>query len=175
MWPADDDHELAVSTATFVSRAQWGARPPHGAYTPRALTDVDTVFVHYSDTHESIPPPGTASDAATVRAIQAHHLATGYVDIAYEALIGGNGSIFVGRPNDVWDASTCHNNRNGAGICVLSDGPITPAQERSVQFLVGLCRLKFPNVARTPRPHSSACATACPGNTIRAWMASVNW
>ena len=159
----------------IISRQQWGARPPVGGYTARDRSVVDTCFIHYSDTHETIPPLGEASDAEVVRAIQAHHQQTGYVDIAYEALVGAAGDIFVGRPNWAYDASTCNNNRNGYGICVLSDGPITRAQQGSVRFCVALGHLAFPNLTRQPEPHSAACATACPGDQIRAWIASSSW
>lgn len=159
----------------IIPRTAWGARPVHGSYTPRGLDEVTDCFIHYSDTHESIPPPSVASDAGTVRAIQAYHLSRGYVDIAYEALVGPSGDIFVGRPNDAFDAGTCNNNRNGYSICVLTDYWITPAQAGAVKFCVGLGRAKFPNLGRVPKPHSQACATACPGDAVRAWIGSTSW
>ena len=162
-------------SGVIVTRKQWGAAPPNGAYTPRSVGDVDTCFIHYSDTHESIPAPSEANDAEVVRAIQRFHLSRGYTDIAYEALVGANGDLYVGRPNWAWDASTCNNNRNGYGICVLSDGPITKAQASSVRFAVALGRLAFPNMGHTPKPHSAACATACPGDTIRQWIGAQSW
>jgi hypothetical protein len=159
----------------IVSRKAWGAAPPNNAYTVRDRSVVDTCFIHYSDTHESIPAPSEAADAQVVRAIQAYHQSKGYVDIAYEAIVGGNGDIFVGRPNWAYDASTCNNNRNGYGICVLSDGPISGPQRLSVRFCVALGHLAFPNLRRQLEPHSAACPTACPGDTIRAWIPTVNW
>lgn len=159
----------------IISRQAWGAAPPIGAYTPRSIGYVRTCFVHYSDTHESIPALGEASDAEIVRAIQQDHFRRGYVDIAYEAIVGGAGDIFVGRPNWAYDASTCNHNHDGYGICVLSDGPITGAQAGSVRFCVALGRLAFPNMAHVPEPHSAACPTACPGDQIRAWIAATAW
>lgn len=159
----------------IITRAQWGAQPPRGAGTPRNLHDVDTTFLHYSDTHNSIPSPSVAADAQVVRAIQAYHFSRGYVDIAYEALVGASGDIFVGRANDIYDAATCNNNRNGYSICALTDHWITSAQADSIRFCVALGRLKFPNLAHVPKPHSAACATACPGDAIRAWIGHVTW
>lgn len=161
-------------TGVIVGRAAWGARPSLPG-TPRSYDAVDTCFIHYSDSHESIPPPSIAGDAATVRAIQAYHMSRGYVDIAYEAIVGASGDIFVGRANDIDDASTCNNNHNGFGICVLSDGPITPAQQFSVRFCVALGHLRFPRLARVPKPHRAACATACPGDAITHWIGAVQW
>lgn len=163
-----------MMAGVIISREQWGAQPTRGG-TPRALTDVDTCFLHYSDTHESIPSPPVAGDAATVRAIQAYHFSRGYVDIAYEAIIGGAGDIFVGRANDITDASTCNNNRNGYGVCVLTDYWLTAAQAHAVRFCVELGRLRFPNMAAKPKPHRAACSTACPGDVITAWIDLVAW
>lgn len=158
----------------IIQRVQWGAAEPLPG-TPRSHDDVTLCFLHYSDTHESIPAPGTVEDEVVVRAIQAYHMSKGYVDIAYEGLVGANGTVFVGRSGDIDDASTCNNNRNGYGICVLSDGPITPAQESSVRWLVDIGRLVYPNMNPHPLPHSFACATACPGDTIRTWMMNTQW
>ena len=158
----------------IVTREMWGARAPLPG-TPRDLKDVTTCYLHYSDTHESIPPPSVASDAGTVRAIQAYHMSKGYVDIAYEALVGPSGDIFVGRANDIYDASTCNHNLDGYGICCLTDGPITMPQAGSVKFCLALGELRFPNLSRVPKPHSAACPTACPGNSIRYWIATTKW
>lgn len=163
-----------MSGGVIVSRDGWGARPPLPG-TPRDYADVTRCFIHYSDTHESIPPPSVAGDAGTVRAIQAYHMSKGYVDIAYEAIVGPTGDIFVGRANDIADASTCNNNRNGYGICLLSDGPITAPQAQSAWFCVALGRLRFPNMYAVPEPHSAACATRCPGDAIRYWIAHAKW
>jgi hypothetical protein len=158
----------------IVSRAQWGAAPARPG-TPRTVDEVTDTFIHYTDVHENIPTASEASEAAIVRAIQAHHMATGYVDIAYEGLVGFGGNIYEGRASDIWDGSTCNNNRNGYGLCFLTDGLITHPQGDSMRFAVALGRLHFPNMARVPLPHSSQCPTACPGNEIRRWINHQKW
>jgi hypothetical protein len=158
----------------IINRSQWGAAPPRGG-TPRPLQVVDQGFIHYADVHESIPTASEANEAAICRAIQQYHFSRGYVDIAYEWMVGQTGDLYVGRDPHIEDASTCHNNRNGYGICVLTDGPISPAAQVGVVFAMNIGHLAYPNLKRTPLPHRAVCVTACPGDIITRWIQSTHW
>lgn len=156
-------------------RDAWGAMQPRCA-TQRPLSDILTIFAHYTDEHESIPSPSHVHDVLVVQAIQRYHMDTrGFCDIAYGALIGGNGDIYLGRPNNVTEAAVYGHNATEWSVCMLTDGPITSEQEQSFKFLVWLADLNFPNVSHVPLPHSAGSPTACPGDEIRSWLASVQW
>lgn len=162
----------APKVPKVIDRAGWGAKPALHV-TPRTLDAISAFYVHYSDTHESIPSPSEASDEAVIRAIQAYHFSRGYADIAYAALVGGDGTIYLGRPNDAVQAAVYGHNHDEWSVCLLTDGPATPAQEFSVRFLLYLGVLNFHSMSHTPLPHSAAVATACPGDELRAWIASL--
>lgn len=156
-------------------REAWAARPAKCA-TVRPLTAIRTVYVHYSDTHETIPPPSHAHDVAVVQGIQRFHMdVRGYCDIAYAALIGGNGDVYLGRPNNVVQAGVYGHNTDEWSACFLTDGPVTDAAWYSFRVLHYFARLGFPNVAAAPVPHSAATATACPGPHLRARIAGHSW
>jgi hypothetical protein len=149
-------------------RWAWGARSPR-CVEYRNLSDIRTFFVHYSDTHESIPSPAHFSDVLVVQAIQRYHMDTrGYCDIAYACMIGGNGDIYLGRPNNVVQASTYGHNRDEWSSCFLSDGPITDQQWNSFEVMLYLCAVNFPAMSHRPLPHSAVYPTACPGDDVRA-------
>src|SRR5207253_283812 len=112
-------------------RDAWGARQAK-SLTYRPNTAVRTVYGHYSDQHETIPSPSHFHDVLVVQAIQRFHMdVRGYVDIAYGALIGGNGDVYLGRPNSAVEAAVFGHNHDEYSICFLTDGPITDAQKAS--------------------------------------------
>lgn len=162
------------ATPRIYHRNEWGALAPKRV-DARALTDIRTVYVHYSDAHESIPSPSHFHDVLVVQAIQRYHMFTrGYNDIAYAALIGGDGDIYLGRDNRAVQAGVEGHSRDEWSVCLLSDGPYTLAQATSLRFLVYLAAISFPNVSRTPEPHSAGSSTFCPGDQIRALVAAMH-
>ncbi len=162
-----------MANPRVFTRAEWGARPPRCA-TPRPDSAIRTVYAHYSDTHESIPSPTHAHDVEVVRGIQRYHMdARGYCDIAYAILIGGNGDIYLGRPNRVVQAAVFGHNHDEWSVCFLTDGPITDAQWHSFLACMFMAVVTFPNVAHFPAPHSAVVQTACPGPIIRARLATI--
>lgn len=164
-----------MTAPTIYRRTQWGARSPRQVV-HRDVGTIRTVYAHYSDQHESIPAPSHAHDVLVVQAIQRYHMdSKGYFDIAYAALIGGNGDVYLGRQNDAVQAAVQGHNHDEWSICFLTDGPISAAQEASFRFLVYLADITFPNVSHTPLPHSAGSPTACPGDTIRQWLAHQRW
>lgn len=157
----------------IFQRDQWGARRPH-CVTPRDVRDIRTVFVHYSDTHEGIPAPNHAHDVAVIQAIQRDHMdRRGYCDIAYACMIGGNGDVYLGRPNNVVQAAVYGHNHDEWSVCFLTDGTITDGAWNSFRFMLYLALITFPGCSRIPQPHSAAVATACPGDAVRARLASL--
>ncbi len=157
----------------IFTRAQWGARYPK-QQVPRPLSAIKTVYVHYSDEHESIPSPSHFADVLVVQAIQRYHMdVRGYFDIAYAALIGGNGDVYLGRPNGVVQAAVQGHNEDEWSVCFLTDGPYTAAQAASFEFLRYLAEITFPAVSHVPEPHSAGSATFCPGDQLRAFVAGL--
>src|SRR5687767_4703415 len=78
----------------FVSRAQWGARPP------RSTSRIGAPY--WVALHWEGPKMGWPWDhsqcAAKVRSIQKFHMdSRGWADIAYSALYCGHGYVFEGR------------------------------------------------------------------------------
>lgn len=163
-----------MTAPTIYHREQWGAAEPTRSYTPRPTELIRTVYGHYSDTHETIPAPGHAHDVVVVQAIQRYHQSKGYVDIAYAVLIGGNGDIYLGRPNDVVQAAVMGHNVDEWSVCFLTDGPITKAQQDSFLFVMYLADITFKNVSHKPEPHSAGSQTRCPGPIITAFLSGVS-
>jgi hypothetical protein len=104
-----DPEVAALKTAPkvrWVRRAEWHAKTPRAMSSRRwgnatGLAAVDGVTFHHT-TGATFGPPDRLDD--WVRQIQAYHMSgehehTEYDDIAYNALIGYDGSIFEGRAN----------------------------------------------------------------------------
>ncbi len=114
--PAPFEASVAWPKPPIVSRADWNARPPKGSYNPQS---VQRIVLH----HSWSPAQAQYKGAATIRGIQNYHMddpATGWSDIGYHFLIGPEGKIFQGRPENVVGAH-CPPNTNSVGICVIGN------------------------------------------------------
>lgn len=152
--------------ANFVSRANWGARPPR--YRSKAIR-AEGVTVHWGG--PSPWPNGfdKARSASIVRAWQSFHMdSRGWVDIAYSAVVDPFGQIFEGRWRNVRSAANGTNSGNyrSYAICYLAGvgDPLTDA-----------AKLGFLEAARMlARPirwsHRDWKSTACPGDALAQWV-----
>lgn len=148
-----DDANAAVNKPNVVSREQWGADESlrydsNGNETwPREYTNVTHMVVHHTNTINNDPNP-----MATLRAIYAYHAkpvsqgGRGWGDIAYNALIGPDGTIYEGRKGKdgeamsegVVGAHAYSFNKGTVGVSVLGNFDEVQLNNAQHQSLVNL-------------------------------------
>jgi hypothetical protein len=137
-----------AATATFVPRAEWGARAPRVRH-PNITPGNGGVTVHYVG---GVPVARAehADCARQVRAIQNHHMDTnGWADIAYSHLVCVHGYVFEGRgPGQRTAANgTPEGNQNWYAVCGLVGGsagtydPVTPELVAAFHWAIAQLRV----------------------------------
>lgn len=151
----------------FVSRSEWGARPPRSIstnITPSSCT------AHYGGGPVWNGRIGDHSVCADVmRSWQNFHMDDrGWSDIAYNMVACPHGYVFVGRGHGVRSAANGTNtgNQNSYAVCYLAGegDPLTEDGKRA--FLEAAQLLGQP----LTKVHSDWFATSCPGDAVRAWV-----
>lgn len=165
---------LAVVTeGKIITRDAWGARPPKSTSTsinPAA----GGIAWHYEGPHMGIFPH--SSCATKVRGIQAFHMDTRkWADIAYTGMYCPHGYIFVGR---WWNRRTAAQGTNDGNdryyaACFLGgvDDPFS-VEAREAALLFRQTATRDGKAGPDNQPHSHFHSTGCPGDSIRAWLAS---
>lgn len=154
----------------IVMRAQWGAKPSKQPGTAWQAGKPSGFTVHW----EGADPAGGAHSqcSAAIRSIQAFHQSGEYSDIAYNWVVCRHGQIFEGRGWSVQGAAQNAGNKERASICFMG-GPNTPfgpeAKQAIRQLVFDLAPATAKGKAIGHRDEPS-CSTACPGNTIEAWI-----
>lgn len=147
--------------------------PPLGPMTPRANPPTALIY-HHSD----------GSPTQTPLEIDAEHRAENppFMMIGYQLVIGPDGKVYRGRPDDVWPAAAEGYNEQSVDVCLLGDfQPDTPlfqstvpvAQfEAAVQVCIYYHNL-YPTINRTmghrdvaPLIGVPGDATDCPGQIL---------
>jgi hypothetical protein len=152
----------------FVSRAEWGARPPKSRTT---IGRSEGMFTHYTAGPRAA---NRAAGIAQVRGIQAFHMGPqrGWADIGYSFLVDDEGTIYEGRG---WGVAGGHtngwNNRSHAVCAILNDG-----QQPTAAMLNGLRWCHDEHDRRYGRgfhrSHRDVNSTSCPGDILHGWMTS---
>lgn len=151
---------------TVITRAQWGARAPRA----RPPEDFTGGTAHWEGPHMGTFPH--TSCPAKVRGIQAFHMdARGWSDIAYNYIPCPHGYIFEGRGQGVRSAANGTNvgNDSDGAVCYLGGegDPFTPEGAQAMAYAL---HLVSPGGQR--HAHRDWKPTACPGDTIAAWVHS---
>lgn len=168
----------------LVTRAAWGARPPR-AVTRLPVAQAKGAAIHYS---AAAPQADHRRCAASVRAIQAMHMAPGGLgakgggaDIAYSHLLCQHGYCFRGRGIGVRTGAngTTAGNDWGYAVCVLGHdradrADITPELRRALTRVLQWYEQQIPGHAIF-LPHSYFRRTACPGDELRAFLQAGGW
>ncbi|XP_075983469.1 peptidoglycan-recognition protein LB-like [Anticarsia gemmatalis] len=158
----------------FVSRDDWGARPP--TLVTQLHTPAPVVVIH----HSYIPPDCFTQESCkrSMRAMQnMHQLTNGWVDIGYNFAVGGEGSVYEGRG---WDAVGAHAvgvNVRSIGICMIGDfvSKLPPAAqlETAKELIAVGVELGYISPDYQLIGHRQVSATECPGealfNEISTW------
>lgn len=158
---------------TFLTRAQWGARPAVG--TGNALNATpDGAVIHWEGPKMGSRPHSECG--AIVRGIQAFHMGPqrGWADIAYNLLVCEHGVIFEGRGRGKGSAAngTTDSNRRFYAICALvgQGDPQPPALVQGIKDAVALTRSWGTKSAVLG--HRDTNQTACPGDALYGMVRS---
>ncbi|NP_001243949.1 peptidoglycan recognition protein precursor [Bombyx mori] len=166
----------------FVSREEWGARPPTMT-SPLKVSPVPIVVIH----HSYIPKICLvrADCERDLRNMQrVHQVTNGWEDIGYSFAVGGEGTVFEGRG---WSSIGAHAfgvNTRSIGILLIGDfitNQPPQAQLQSVKDLIeagvrlGHIRSDYKLIG-----HRQVTPTECPGqrlfDEISKWdHFSLNW
>ena len=178
----------------YVSRAEWGARPPRYGYT---YTRASHVGLHHTASVADFEARTREECAARMRAIQAWHVdANGWNDIGYAWAICPHGDVFQGREDDddATDVQGAHDgwNRGSTGVALFgyfhppADEQPTEAQLEALTGLVAwIAGLRgFDPLGRSLYEpfgapvdalygHREVSATDCPGDRLFALKESL--
>lgn len=152
----------------LITRAEWGAVPAKS----KTALQTNKWCLHYLG--EDVGPTTLEQSKARVKQIQYFHMTSDQIakgggsDIAYNWLVDSLGNVFEGRGYGVRSGANGSNyaNDNYYAVCYLggpNDTYTAAAQAAMVELLA---------MATDVQPHSRFFATACPGNTIREWVAN---
>lgn len=175
--PAPTPGSAPASSATppFVTRAQWGARPPRSRQ-PQSFTGIR---VHYS---------GSGADELAdhrncglrVKGIQNYHMdGQKWADLAYGFLTCRHGVVFEGRG---WDVRTAANGTNSCNdcctaVCFLGDDTagrddVTNPGRAALAWVI---REAIRRGMKQVGGHRDCLATTCPGDEIYNWVKVKGW
>lgn len=148
----------------FVSREQWGARPPKGSYS--------TIHATSSTAHWEGPHMGSfphSSCDAKVRGIQDYHMdSQDWLDIAYNAVVCPHGYVYEGRGigHDSAANGTNTGNDQSYAICYLGGEGDDFTDDAKTAFNDAANWLGQP----LNYGHRDWFNTACPGDIIYDWV-----
>lgn len=151
----------------FVSRAEWGARPPTAA-----IPSIDSTVTtgHWEGGGIWGGVIGSHDSCATkVRAIQAYHMDNnGWSDIAYNTVACPHGYVFEGRGPQKRSAANGTNFANGvSAVCCYLGGQGDPFTDEGMQAMVDAAAY-LGDLMR--KGHRDWYNTQCPGDIIYAWI-----
>ncbi|WP_165984360.1 LysM peptidoglycan-binding domain-containing protein [Streptomyces sp. YIM 98790] len=161
--------------ATFVTRAQWGARAPRSRNTSITPQNGGVTIHHVGGTRTA--QSSHSNCAGQVRSIQNQHMdGNGWADIAYSHLTCVHGYVFQGRGEGYRTAAngTDAGNQNWYAVCGLTGGTSgnydTMTAALRDAFRLAVARLRsFGGAATAINGHRNHLATDCPGN-LYTWV-----
>jgi hypothetical protein len=160
----------------FVSRAQWGARPPKSV-TRRPPSALAGVAVHW------FGEPGAAGShegcAALLRSVQRTHMAPGGLgaknggaDIAYNHAVCPHGSAFTLRGFGVQTGANGDNESNRAYAAVVyMAGTGNRVTKEALPVLAEVIRMwQAKGAGPLVKPHHFFTGSTCPGPDLLKWV-----
>lgn len=163
---------MTARIAGYVTRAQWGAKPP------KYVTALNGRRMEGEVVHHGAGPTPTshAGCASTWRGYQAMHLAGTrgpQSDIAYNHGICPHGYVFEGRgfANQGGANGTAPSNRANFSVCVIGQGDEAygAAVTDALEWVIHEARTKH-NTGNRVRAHRDFFATSCPGTRLTSWV-----
>jgi Ca2+-binding RTX toxin-like protein len=153
----------------FVTREDWGARPPlSGSLVPHTIA---RLTVHHAGTQSATTGP------ARYRSWQAWHMdGKGWPDISYHFIVGVDGKIYEGR-DPAYETDTFTDYDTTGHFQVVLEGNFdidrpTAAQLESLPLVLAWAADEFGVSPRTIAGHGDHAHTACPGDHLAAYLDS---
>lgn len=153
----------------FVTREDWGARPPRsGSLVPHTIT---RLTVHHAGTQSATTGP------ARYRSWQAWHMdGKGWPDISYHFIVGVDGNIYEGR-DPAYETDTFTDYDTTGHFQVVLEGNFdidrpTAAQLESLPLVLAWAADEFGVSPHTIAGHGDHAHTACPGDHLAAYLES---
>jgi hypothetical protein len=159
-----DYHRDDFSKVDIIERKEWGAQQPRNDYSEHLI---DSIIIH----HSWSPDQKSYREAESISGIQRFHMdGNGWDDIGYHYLIGPDGLIFRGRPEEVVGAH-CVPNSGKVGICLLGnyDPDFDPLPEKgwdSLKKLTIALSSKYDIPPDMLFGHRDFSPKSCPGETV---------
>lgn len=162
---------VAAPKPRMMTREQWQAAPPKGEFTPHTP---NAIVLH----HTWKPDQAAYKGANTIRGIQRYHQTDNkWTDIGYHYLIGPEGIIYQGRPDNVIGSHAVPNT-NKIGISVVGD--YDPGKDRftpeSYEALVSLMTWLTATYGISTNEfygHRDFSPKTCPGDSIYSRMPEI--
>ena len=135
------------------------------------MRKIDSIIIHCTAT-----PEGRSVSVETIRR---WHRARGFADIGYHYVIGLDGTVQTGRPEDTQGAHCAGHNAGSIGVCYVggcaSDGTTpkdtrTPAQREAMLALVRTLMRRYHLSPDSVHGHNEFANKACPCFDVRAWL-----
>ena len=144
-------------------RREWKAQPARSV-TQLRRDRVTHLFLHHTTGYNPDP-------AAWLRGIQDFHFGRGWNDIAYSWLVDEDGDAWEGRG---WLAAGAHTagwNSRSVAVAYLGDGgrSVPPAAIDTITILMNEADALFGRKL-IRQGHRDVGRTACPGDTLYAWL-----
>jgi len=148
----------------IIERNEWGAWLPANGYSEH---EIDSIIIH----HSWYPDQKAYKEAETIFNVQKYHMnGNGWDDIGYHYLVGPDGLIFRGRPEQVSGAH-CVPNSGKVGICLIGnyDPFCDPLPEKgwdSVKKLTVEISERYDVPPDMIFGHRDFSPKSCPGETV---------
>jgi uncharacterized protein (TIGR03382 family) len=112
--------DTTLATIGVVSRADWGSRSTQCSTTE---DDWYRMAIH----HTAGPQTRNGTVAEVLRALQAYEQDSGeYCDLPYQFMVGHDGSLYEGRPLNLYSGATGGNNDGNIAVCFVGCYHPTP-------------------------------------------------
>ncbi|MFE6866000.1 peptidoglycan-binding protein [Kitasatospora sp. NPDC057692] len=151
----------------FVSRSEWGARPPRNDHPP--VSSNQGVKVHYLGSPYSAGEHGTC--AGYMRKLQNSHMdGNGWSDFAYNLAVCEHGYVFEGRGRNAQNAANGNTTLNRGHFAVVAfvgdSGHTSPTAEQVAGLRDAIAYLRANGAGGEIRGHRDGYATDCPGGPL---------